>query len=137
MLSSRQTLTPDVWLVHKNIPQISIEDAVAFIRSYGELVHWTDDQIKIEITKASRNAALAFTTNEHSKIASICFGKWQDGGKIFFCYCIIAPNCLHQFVKALKRIFPDCKKIVGHRLFGTLTVEYDVNSIYLRKKQYV
>lgn len=117
----------DTLVVYKDIPKVTIDDAVEFIRANNELPLWSDDEIKVEISRASRQAALTFTTDDNGKLCGICFGEWQENATVFFCHCIIAPKQYRTYVEYLKSYFPQCKEIRGIR-GKNLTKVYNVKS---------
>lgn len=103
-----------------------LQQSIELIRSRNGLPHWTDDEIKREISRSIKEVAMTYTVDKEGKIDGICFGKWLS--KETFHVQYITGN-LKYFLNYLKDTFPNCKQLTGFRK-GKLTLKhYEVNKL--------
>jgi hypothetical protein len=91
---------------------IKIEEAIKFIRERGGLTHWTDDEIKMGISKSIQNYAFTYTRNEKGELDGLAFGQWITSEKLHISYM---TGKLNVFMDYLRNTFPKCKYITAFR----------------------
>lgn len=101
--------------------QISLEDALRFIRTHDKLEGWTDLQILNKLRHAINRHCFTYT-HENGKLTGIAIGEWKDEGATVHVTLLIGR--LKPFVNYLKKVFPDCKTITAWR--GKKFISYTV-----------
>ncbi len=86
--------------------EISITDAVKFIREFKILENWTDDEIKWAIIKAVNENILVYTTNGDGKLTGICFGEDFKEEKRLHVKCLVGYKKIKDFIKYYKEHYP-------------------------------
>lgn len=101
-----------------------LEQTIKLIRSRNGLPHWTDDEIRKEISRAVHENAMTYTISENCKVDGICFGKWITNEHFHIMYL---TGKMRHFLDYLKNRFPQCKTLTGYRKGKLNLTKYQVS----------
>ncbi|SRR6266496_5434744 len=86
--------------------EISIDQAVAFIRKFEILKSWTDDEIKWAIIRAINDNALAYTIDKDGNLNGLCFGEDFREEKRLHIKCLVGYKKIKDFIRYYKEKYP-------------------------------
>lgn len=92
--------------------QVSLQEAVEFVKARGLLRGWDELAIKKELSNAIKTCAFGYTKDAKG-LTGLCFGYWLCQGQGI--HIIAMTGNLKTFVNYLKDFFPQCKFITATR----------------------